>query len=252
MNACVYRFYDSDSSLLYVGVTKSFQTRMSNHRTNQPWWLEVKAVTIEFCDSWEDAVAKEVLAISSEAPRYNKREDKQGDPTPEAALRRPKTYQSLPEEELTYLLSLDGDEAIQRAYELYRQGWSMRAILEGTKITPTSAWIVGRFGLHQAVATGRPLPAIPLSPTDLGKDQAKERQVVKMMKRLEPHEVSRLQELQQQSSRYRPQMKSDHPSRVANMQYNAMIKDLRSRGVRVREISEAVGVDESNIRRRLK
>lgn len=252
MQTYIYRFFDSYGSLLYVGITKDFKNRMSNHSTSQPWWPEVSRMEVDFLPSWEEASSEEVLAISLESPRYNSRNDQQKNPEVYKERHRPITYQPLPEEEVSYMLSLEDESAVKRAFELYRAGWSMPAILKGVRVTPSSAWLVNQFGFHHSTPTGRPLPDVPMSPSLKSKESARVARAHQMRKQLEQYEVDRLKELQELTSRYRKTMASTHPSAVAAGQYREMIRSLRERGVRVREIADAVGVDESNIRRRLK
>lgn len=70
--AAVYRFYDIDENLLYIGSTDYPPTRWSRHRTTQPWWPEVVAYSLEWWPDRAHAFAQEYKAIHAEAPRYNK------------------------------------------------------------------------------------------------------------------------------------------------------------------------------------
>lgn len=67
----LYRFFDADGSLLYVGITKHVGQRWSWHMRNQPWWQEVHRLTAEWHDTREDASVAEIAAIKSERPAYN-------------------------------------------------------------------------------------------------------------------------------------------------------------------------------------
>lgn len=65
----IYRFFDSDDRLLYVGVTTNFQQRMLAHR-RQPWWPFVDRWTIDEVTHGE-AYAREARAIADERPFFN-------------------------------------------------------------------------------------------------------------------------------------------------------------------------------------
>lgn len=67
----LYRVYDTDGNLLYVGATTNFAQRLTTHSTYQPWWDDASRVELEHFDSFEDMAEAEVQAIRSEQPRYN-------------------------------------------------------------------------------------------------------------------------------------------------------------------------------------
>jgi hypothetical protein len=69
----VYRMFDSDDALLYVGMTKNFGQRWQSEAKQMPWWPEVSRQTVEWHPSREDAGAAERKAIRDECPRYNVR-----------------------------------------------------------------------------------------------------------------------------------------------------------------------------------
>lgn len=58
--------------LLYVGATRDVEERMAFHQRLTPWWdesLRVEAIPV---GNAESARAAELLAIQTEAPRYNR------------------------------------------------------------------------------------------------------------------------------------------------------------------------------------
>ena len=68
----LYRFFDTDGSLLYVGITSNPPMRFSQHRSDKSWWTEVTRIEMaQFPDRASLAVA-EREAIQAESPRYNK------------------------------------------------------------------------------------------------------------------------------------------------------------------------------------
>jgi predicted GIY-YIG superfamily endonuclease len=94
---CVYRFFASNGKLLYVGSTKAFRKRMTDHRNGtvvaelrpfyapdtlhetpkgklrgpRPWWQQGQLVTVEECETVQAARERERQAIASERPYYN-------------------------------------------------------------------------------------------------------------------------------------------------------------------------------------
>lgn len=69
--ACVYRAFDGDGALLYVGCTGDFTTRVDQHRTTKAWWVDVSTVTVEHHIDRDAAFVAERAAIDAERPRYN-------------------------------------------------------------------------------------------------------------------------------------------------------------------------------------
>jgi hypothetical protein len=72
--AAVYRLFDADDRLLYVGVTENVKARFSHHASSKPWWPDVARHTVEWMDNRDDAEAAEKLAISTEMPVWNVRD----------------------------------------------------------------------------------------------------------------------------------------------------------------------------------
>ena len=68
----LYRFFDAKDRLLYVGESWNAAARAKQHRANQPWWVQVRNMTVEQYPSHESAVAAEADAIRTERPRYNR------------------------------------------------------------------------------------------------------------------------------------------------------------------------------------
>lgn len=67
----LYRFYDADDRLLYVGITWSVKARTRKHRTVQPWWQDARDIRIETYPNRRLALAAERTAIHIEKPLYN-------------------------------------------------------------------------------------------------------------------------------------------------------------------------------------
>lgn len=68
----VYRYFDKNAALLYVGVTKNFAMRMRENEQKQYWFAETQLTTVESFPEELAAKNAEWLAISEEQPAYNK------------------------------------------------------------------------------------------------------------------------------------------------------------------------------------
>ena len=67
----VYRMYDEGGRLLYVGISKTLATRLTQHHRDKPWANEIASVMGKRYTSREAARAAEIEAIQNEDPRYN-------------------------------------------------------------------------------------------------------------------------------------------------------------------------------------
>lgn len=69
----IYRLYNADNQLLYVGISRDPDARWKAHRYEEPkaWCALVASRSLEWLDSREDALAAEATAIKSERPRFN-------------------------------------------------------------------------------------------------------------------------------------------------------------------------------------
>jgi len=67
----LYRFFNHDGQLLYVGITLNLGSRLTKHRDDKPWWAEVARVMVAQFDSREEVLAAEKVAIRTEQPKYN-------------------------------------------------------------------------------------------------------------------------------------------------------------------------------------
>lgn len=68
----LYRFFDADGQLLYVGITDRRRARWHEHATTKTWWDTAAAATLVHFDSREEAERAETEAIRTEAPRWNR------------------------------------------------------------------------------------------------------------------------------------------------------------------------------------
>lgn len=67
----LYRFFDSNGSLLYVGISFDLPTRWVDHSSSKPWWHCVDTATIEHYPDRGTAEAAERHAIKTENPAWN-------------------------------------------------------------------------------------------------------------------------------------------------------------------------------------
>lgn len=67
----LYRHFDSDGRLLYVGISLSAVSRLRQHATSSHWFKEIARVEIEKLPSREAALNAERHAIHNEKPIHN-------------------------------------------------------------------------------------------------------------------------------------------------------------------------------------
>ena len=67
----LYRLYDADRILLYIGITKQPDKRFKQHAQNQNWWHLVVRSEIHWLDSRDEALAVEAKAVQAEKPRFD-------------------------------------------------------------------------------------------------------------------------------------------------------------------------------------
>jgi predicted GIY-YIG superfamily endonuclease len=80
MTCSLYRHFDADGALLYVGITKNIETRTNQHKRSSAWFSEVASTTVEKLPSREHAEALERVAIRFENPIFNKLSKPNHDP----------------------------------------------------------------------------------------------------------------------------------------------------------------------------
>ena len=69
--ASLYRLFSRTGELLYVGMTLNFFSRLDNHRSGKPWWLDVRTVTVIPYPTRREAEDAERAAIIHERPKWN-------------------------------------------------------------------------------------------------------------------------------------------------------------------------------------
>lgn len=71
MKTQLYRHFDADRKLLYLGISLSTFARLSQHKDHSPWFEQIKTVEIEHFETREEAMAAERKAIKTENPKFN-------------------------------------------------------------------------------------------------------------------------------------------------------------------------------------
>jgi hypothetical protein len=71
MRTELYRHFDADGRLLYVGISLSTIARFDAHRTRSHWSSKVATITIERFETRNEAFAAEAAAILAESPLHN-------------------------------------------------------------------------------------------------------------------------------------------------------------------------------------
>lgn len=72
----LYRHFDKDNNLLYVGISIHLIARVCQHSNSSDWFSAVRLITIETHGSMKDLNDAETNAILSEKPVYNKQKTK--------------------------------------------------------------------------------------------------------------------------------------------------------------------------------
>lgn len=63
----VYRFYDADDRLLYVGISVGFTMRMYQHANGRPWFRDVVTARLEHVQGRDAALERELELFTEQA-----------------------------------------------------------------------------------------------------------------------------------------------------------------------------------------
>lgn len=119
----VYRFYDADERLLYVGITFHLGMRFAQHERSSEWWRFQRSVKVAWRDSRTVAAAEERTAIRSEKPLYNK-----------SGTRVPRPRRVQVDEETRKAI------ALEVRVEVARSGKTKREVREFLGVSRQAAW----------------------------------------------------------------------------------------------------------------
>lgn len=67
----LYRFYDTNRVLLYVGISRNFPDRWNWHRCKTSWYSQARYVATSFYPERQDAFRAEAAAIRAQNPLFN-------------------------------------------------------------------------------------------------------------------------------------------------------------------------------------
>jgi hypothetical protein len=68
---CLYRHWDKNGRLLYIGESVSIMARLAGHRSTAHWFEDIANVTFEWFPDKRSAVEAEAAAIVAEQPLHN-------------------------------------------------------------------------------------------------------------------------------------------------------------------------------------
>lgn len=134
----VYRMYDGQERLLYVGCTGNIGRRITEHALKR-WFPLVDTIKLEWFPTQDAAYLAEVRAIRHEHPQYNKadREPPRGKPASAGARHRVPAPEGDCRAMLTALLA-NGTTAREVAMALGTSKWHARVRLEALRAEGTA------------------------------------------------------------------------------------------------------------------
>jgi excinuclease UvrABC nuclease subunit len=68
----LYRFFDADGQLLYIGISINAYQRFKSHMQTQTWIDEVANITLQSYPTRAEVEQAEIEAIRAESPKYNR------------------------------------------------------------------------------------------------------------------------------------------------------------------------------------
>lgn len=71
LGTALYRFFDIEGSLIYVGISMNLPARFYQHERLSPWMTETSKITVTWYPTREAAMTAEFAAIETETPKYN-------------------------------------------------------------------------------------------------------------------------------------------------------------------------------------
>ena len=71
MSFALYRCFDKDGTLIYVGMSINIRRRLSQHINKSGWFFDVSEIKISRYIDEEQCRAAEKHAIRTESPKYN-------------------------------------------------------------------------------------------------------------------------------------------------------------------------------------
>lgn len=71
MTCALYRHFNSEGVLLYVGISLNAVNRTKQHGKVSKWYEEISTITIQHYPNRKEAIEAEGIAVKSEGPLYN-------------------------------------------------------------------------------------------------------------------------------------------------------------------------------------
>lgn len=164
------------------------------------------------------------------------------------------TQMPLPQGEIDFLSSLSRTNTAAfhaRLRALWEAGWSLSVL--GNSVSPKRPratihyWVRKAEVVPQIAAVPFPEYNKPLASALLGVVPAKTRTIGPTVT---PDMARRLRDLSMQARRYRSRTASTNKFAVANEEFTALVKELRSQGVPAVDIAEAAGISYRAVARR--
>jgi len=114
MSQALYRWFDRDGRLLYVGISRRIGARNKEHEQHSDWSQLAHFVTLEWHDSRSEVERAEIRAIQNEHPIYNVDHRVEGTPLQIAT---PNTWSEVKD--------------LRRMLEMHRELWNRQLFIEG-------------------------------------------------------------------------------------------------------------------------
>ena len=71
MTQTLYRHFDANNNLLYIGVSSRISQRIKEHSIHSSWWKNVSKITLEHFETRKEVLEAERNAIIAEQPKHN-------------------------------------------------------------------------------------------------------------------------------------------------------------------------------------
>jgi hypothetical protein len=71
MKTALYRHFDAEGQLLYVGISLHAIVSLARHKSNARWFDRISTIKVVWFDTRKDALKTEKLAILNERPAFN-------------------------------------------------------------------------------------------------------------------------------------------------------------------------------------
>ena len=163
--------------------------------------------------------------------------------------RRSARGQSLPKSEVTFLRTLSGERLHIRSKQLYSVGWTLNAI--GEALDPpkgrstVKAWIdrLDQVSLHNV--------DVPIDFPRLRTPEGGYQRLTPKSPGVSPKDAETLSTLAPVARDYRSGMGANHPSALANEEFQQLVLELHANDVSIADIARAANVTHRAIARRV-